>query len=138
MEESKGLSPNQLRIQGATDKKEAYGVPVGMQRMGAYHNSGKRFPNSSEIDNNEMLEKLKKESKDLKTFHALSAAPGMELENKLRDAIHSSSSGKYSVGIHYKGKEYLVEITPLTKEINPVVKNKNNKTRKNIKNDASA
>jgi hypothetical protein len=136
MEESKGLSPNHLRLQGATDKKDEHGVPTGLQRMGAYNNKGERFSNSSEISKEQMLQKIENESNEQKSFHALSAAPGMELENKLRDAIRNSVSGKYSVGIHYKGKEYLVEITPLTKEIKPVSNGKrNNKTRKHIKQD---
>jgi hypothetical protein len=132
MEESKGLSPNQLRIQGATNKKDAYGVPVGLQRMGAYNNKGERFSNSSEIGKEQMLQKIENESTDPKTFHALSAAPGMELENKLRGAIQHSTSGKYSVGIHYKGKEYLVEITPLGTEIKSAIGGKRyHNTRKN-------
>lgn len=134
MAEPKGLTPNELRLQGATNKKDEYGVPAGLHRMGAYNDNGKRFSNKNEIGEELMRAKLEKESNDTKTFHAISALPGMELENKLKDALHSPIEGKYSVGIHYKGKEYLVEITPLHKELLPIVGGKRTrKTRKNTK-----
>lgn len=130
MEESAGLSPNQLRVQGATNKKNPYGVPTGLHRMGAYNNKGQRF--SNEFGQEDMIKKLEDESSDTKNFHALSATPGKELENKLRDALQSPASGTYSVGIHYKGKEYLVQITPLSKDVSPVVGGKRfHTTRKN-------
>jgi len=118
MAESKGLSSNNLRMQGATNKKDEFGVPPGLHRMGVYDKNGKRYSNKTDVGSEQMQNEIEKESNDKKTFHALSATPGMELENKLRDSMKESSS-KYSVGIHYKGKEYLVEITPLNKEILP-------------------
>lgn len=133
MAESKGLSSNNLRLQGVANKKDEFGVSPGLHRMGAYDHNGKRYSNVSDIDAQLMQEQLEKESNAPKTFHAISATPGMELENKLRDAMKESSN-KYSVGIHYKGKEYLVEITPLNKEVTSAVGGKRfRKTRKQAK-----
>ena len=60
-----------------------------------------------------------------KGFHALGAVPtleavpGLSLEEQINNALRLNPSA-HVVGIQHKGKEYLVQITPIT----PIPKNK--------------